>query len=331
MLRRAGRPENLFKAELPTPALVVDLDQFESNVALMAAHAKKHGKQLRPHAKTNKCVEVAKRQRAAGAVGVCVATVPEALVMARGGIDGILLTSPIAMPYKAAMMVELASTVKNLMVTVEHPQQVAMYNEAADAAGTKLNVLVDLNVGDRRTGIAPGEDAAKLGEVVMRCEHLRLRGLQSYSGKSSHVMGFAERQAHLRRVMGLAAETRDLFERRHLPAEILSGASTGTHDIDCDMAAITELQTGSYVFMDVDYRRIGGNGGPLFDKFAPCSVCWQRWSASTTAIASRSIPGSSRWQPIAPSAPSRKTSPASRLTSAATSSVTSRSTDPVEN
>jgi 3-hydroxy-D-aspartate aldolase len=266
---RQGKPTDLFKADLPTPALLIDLDLFEGNVKRMADYAAAHKKQLRPHAKTHKCVEIARRQRAAGAVGVCVATVPEAVVMAAGGIDGVLLTSPIASPNKAARMAALTRTVPHLMVAVDHLRQVELYEQAAAAIDARLDVLVDLNVGDRRTGVTPGEAAVTLGQEVMKSKHLRLWGVQAYSGGSSHVMGFAARKAHSQKAMSQAAETRDLFQKRGLPADILSGTSTGTHNIDAEMEGTTELQVGSYVCMDVDYRRIGGESGAVFDTFGP--------------------------------------------------------------
>ncbi|HEX3870330.1 MAG TPA: alanine racemase, partial [Pirellulales bacterium] len=221
-LRHAGRVEDLFKDDLPTPALLVDLDAFESNVAKMAAHAKKHGKQLRPHAKTHKCVEVARRQKAAGAVGNCMATVPEAVMLAGGGIDGLLLTSPIVSDVKAAQFAELAKTAKNLMVAVDHARQIALWDGAAEAADVTLGVLVDLNVGDRRTGVEPGEPAATLAQEITRAKHLRLRGVQAYSGGSSHVVGFEARREHSKRAMEQAAETFDLLKHRGLPVEIFS-------------------------------------------------------------------------------------------------------------
>lgn len=269
LLRREGRPQNLFKADLPTPALLIDLDLLQGNITRMADYARSRGKLLRPHAKTHKCAEIARRQQAAGAAGACVATVAEAVVLAAGGVNGLLLTSPLASPAKMARMAALARAGTSLMVAVDHPHQVALYNEAAGACGVRLDVLVDLTVGDHRTGALPGEPAAALAQAVVASPHLRLRGLQAYSGGSSHVVGFDARSEHSRKAMGQAAETRALLERRGLPAEILSGASTGTHNIDGELAAVTELQVGSYVCMDVDYRRIGGAAGPVFDDFAP--------------------------------------------------------------
>lgn len=256
------------KADLPTPALVLDLDRFEANVARLAAHAAATGKQLRPHAKTHKCVEVARRQQAAGAIGVCVATVPEAEVMARGGIGGILLASPLASPAKARRIAAL-SRERTVTVAVDHPDAVAAYQHAADAAGTTLDVLVDLDLGDGRTGATSTEAALRLGEAVVRSGRLRLRGLQGYSGGSSHVHGFAARRAHSLAALARLVALKERFTAAGLPAEILSGGSTGTWDIDSTVPELTELQCGSYVAMDAEYRGIGGPTGDVFDAFAP--------------------------------------------------------------
>jgi len=266
-LRTIGRVTGLAKADLPTPALLLDLDIFEKNLAKMAKHAASNGKQLRPHAKTHKCVEVVRRQEALGAIGVCVATVNEAEVMATGGIDGILLASPIATPSKSARMAGLAVGGRNVIVAVDHAQQVSMYELAAAKAGSKLGVLIDLDVGDHRTGIEPDELALKLAELVTKSKQLELRGVQAYSGGSSHVIGFAQRRNHSLQAMSRAAAMRERFRKSGLPSEILSGTSTGTYNIDSEIEQITELQVGSYVAMDVDYRRIGGMHSDVFNDF----------------------------------------------------------------
>jgi 3-hydroxy-D-aspartate aldolase len=256
------------KTELPTPALVLDLDRFEANVARLSAHAAATGKRLRPHAKTHKCVAIARRQQAAGAIGVCVATVPEAEVMARGGIGGILLASPLASPGKARRIAEL-SREHTVTVAVDHPDAVAAYQHAADAAGTTLDVLVDLDLGDGRTGATSAEAALRLGEAVTRSSRLRLRGLQGYSGGSSHVRGFAARRDHSLAALAPIVALKQRFAAAGLPADILSGGSTGTWDIDATVPEVTELQCGSYVAMDAEYQGIGGPAGDVFDAFAP--------------------------------------------------------------
>ena len=242
----------LTKQQLPTPALLLDLDKFEANLARMAARIKESGKSLRPHAKAHKCVEIAKRQIAAGAIGVCVATVAEAELMAAAGIPGLLLTSPIADPLKMARIVKTGA-----MVVADHPQQVAAYDEAARPAHRKLDVLVDLDVGDHRTGARSPEDAAEIAEAVDQAANLELRGLQAYSVLGSHAGGLEERKRVSRESFQVASRALGIMLRRGLSTEIVTGGSTGTWEIDTAVPDLTELQAGSYALMDLAYRREG--------------------------------------------------------------------------
>lgn len=238
------------KSEIPTPALLVDLDAFDANVGRMAARVKQSGKKLRPHAKAHKCAEVAKRQIEAGAVGICVATVDEAELMCRAGIDGLLLTSPVADPIKMRRIVDTGA-----MVVVDHVQQVAWYDAAA--AGRVVDVLVDIDVGDHRTGAGSAEQALEIAHAVDRAPHLRLRGLQAYSVRGSHAGDFEERKHVSESALESAASIRDKMAQAGLATEILSGGSSGTWDIDLNIQDVSELQAGSYVFMDLAYRRLG--------------------------------------------------------------------------
>ena len=246
------------KGDLLTPALLVDLDRLHANIAKMAEHCRSSGCALRPHAKTHKCPEVARRQLDAGARGVSVATIPEAEAMVAAGITGVHLTSPIVEPRKIERMVALARKDPSVMLAVGHPREADLLAEAAAAQGVRLNLLVDLDVGDHRTGIAPGRAAVELAARIDRCKSFRIRGLQAYSGRSSHVVGYTERKAASRAAMDLAVETRDLFRAKGLDSAILSGGSTGTYNIDSELPGGIELQAGSYVFMDNGYRVIGG-------------------------------------------------------------------------
>ena len=242
----------LAKNQIPTPALLLDLDAFETNLTRMAEHVRLSGRNLRPHAKAHKCVEIAKRQIEAGAIGVCVATVAEAELMSRAGITGLLLTSPAADPRKMARIVDTGA-----MVVVDHVQQVEWYEGAARLAGLDLDVLVDLDVGDHRTGAGSTEQALEIARAVDRAPHLRLRGLQAYSVNGSHAGGFEQRKRVSEAVFRGAAATLDAMAREKLSTEILSGGSTGTWNIDTVLAGLTELQAGSYVMMDLAYRREG--------------------------------------------------------------------------
>lgn len=242
----------LTKSQISTPALLLDIEKFEANLARMAARVRQCGKALRPHAKAHKCVEVARRQIAAGAVGVCAATVAEAELMAGAGMGGILLTSPVADPLKMQRIVKTGA-----MVVVDHAQQAHWYAEAARAANTTLDVLVDCDVGDHRTGARSTEQVLEIAAVVERAPSLRLRGIQAYSVVGSHAGGLEERKRVSKEVFAGAVETRDSMARQGFSTEILSGGSTGTWTIDTEIAELTELQAGSYVFMDIAYRREG--------------------------------------------------------------------------
>lgn len=240
------------KRDLPTPAALLDLDAFEVNLARMAAQVKRSGKALRPHAKAHKCVEIARRQIGAGARGVCVATVPEAELMASAGITGLLLTSPLADPLKIARAVHTGT-----MAVVDHVQQAVWYAEAAAHTKRTVDILIDLDVGDHRTGARSTQQAFEIAETVEKLPALRLRGLQAYSVLGSHAGGREQRERVSRAAFQIAAATRDALAARGFCTEILTGGSTGTWDIDTALPDPTELQAGSYVLMDLAYRREG--------------------------------------------------------------------------
>ena len=260
----------LVKDALATPALLVDLDIFEANLKTMAEQCKRDGCNLRPHAKTHKCPEIARRQVAAGARGISAATVAEAEAMVAAGLPGVLLTSPILEPSKLARMVDLARAGGEVLLAVGHARQVDLLAEAATAAAIHIDVLVDLDVGDLRFGILPGQPALELARRIGAHPSLRLRGIQAYSGMASHVHGFEAREKASFETMSKAVETFELLKRSGFGVEFLSCGSTGTYNIDGRLPVPVELQCGSYIFMDGSYRAIGGiRGDAEYDDFGP--------------------------------------------------------------
>lgn len=233
----------------------------------MAAHCKGAGRSIRPHAKTHKCPHVARAQVKAGAVGVCVATLYEAEVMAAAGIPNVLLTAQLVGKPKLQRWIKLAAAHPDVLSVVDSSEGARALSEAAVAARRDLNVMLDLHFG--RTGITPGPLALELAQEVARLPRLKLRGLQAYSGGASHVVGFEKRRETSLAHMGQAVETRSLLEKSGIEVGVLTGGSTGTYNIDTTINGMTEMQPGSYVFMDVDYRRIGGQGGDIYTDFAP--------------------------------------------------------------
>jgi D-serine deaminase-like pyridoxal phosphate-dependent protein len=255
------------KNDLPTPSLLLDMDVFEANLKRMASHARAAGINLRPHAKSHKCAEIALRQLEAGAIGICATTITEAERLAAAGISGILITSEMVGKGRIERLVRLSREHPTTMSVVDNAAHAAVLSEAAVAARTRLNVLIDLDLGLRRTGVAGVDDGIELAENVMDLPNLKLRGVHAYSSMSAHVVGFEERREHSHNAMKPAIELYSALQERQMGVEILTGGSTGTYNIDTEFEGVTELQTGSYVFMDVDYYKIGGRHGKVFDDF----------------------------------------------------------------
>ena len=244
------------RAKLQTPALVVDLDALEKNIAAMAAHAKAKGISLRPHAKTHKCAEIARRQIAAGALGICVAKLGEAEAMAEAGIDSILITSPVVSDGGIARLIALNGRVRELMAVCDNADVAKRLADAAKASGKKLKILIDIDPGLGRTGIRPGDGAIALVEQVAASGALEYAGLQCYAGQVQHMESPNERRDASLTALKEFGSLRDQLAARGLAPKILSGGGTGTFDIDPDARVLTELQVGSYVFMDRQYNDV---------------------------------------------------------------------------
>ncbi|MBI3695170.1 MAG: DSD1 family PLP-dependent enzyme [Acidobacteria bacterium] len=248
------------KDDLHTPALIVDLEAFESNLTKMASHVRERGLGFRPHAKTHKCPEIARAQIAAGAQGICTAKLSEAEVFAEHGIRGLLITTAVIGKRKIERALRLAAAAPDTIFVVDHEENARELSEAALAEKTRLDVALDLYVGNR-TGITPGQPAVELAQKIARMPGLTFQGLQAYAGHASHTVTFAKRREVSQEAMGKAVETRCLLEKAGFEVHLLSGGSTGTYNIDTEIDGITELQPGSFIFMDVDYARIGSQDG----------------------------------------------------------------------
>jgi D-serine deaminase-like pyridoxal phosphate-dependent protein len=256
----------LHRDELPTPSLLVDLDILDQNIARMASHLKQHSRAFRPHAKTHKCPQIALRCMKAGAVGACAAKISEAEALAAGGVTNLLLTTSMIGKWRIERALRLARKRPETIFIADNAANASELNDAARAAGIKLNVAVDLLVSGR-TGITPGEPAAGLARQISKLANLKFYGIQAYAGHSSHVTGFEKRRQSSQEAMGKAVETRRLIEASGLECPWLSGGSTGTYNIDTAVGGITEIQPGSFLFMDIDYNRIGGQGSEVYRDF----------------------------------------------------------------
>jgi len=254
-------------ASIDTPALVVDLDALERNIALLAGYAAARGLRLRPHAKTHKCAAIARLQLAAGAVGVCVQKTSEAEALLAAGIDRIYLSNEVIAPAKLERVAAVAAACDAFAIAVDSALGVMRLGDALRAAGVapdRVEVFVEVDVGQGRCGVAPA-DAAALARQVLDAG-LRLGGLQAYQGKAQHLRQPAERAAALRAAIAAANSARDSLRAAGLPCPLVTGAGTGSFVHEAGSGVYGELQCGSYVFMDRDYADNEADAGaPRFE------------------------------------------------------------------
>ena len=252
--------------EVDTPALIIDLDGFERNLRRMSDAVAKAGVRLRPHAKTHKSPIVAHQQIALGAVGICCQKVSEAEIMVRDGIGDVLVSNEIAGVAKLDRLAALARHAR-IAVCVDDIENVAELADAAQRSDVRLSVLVEIDVGAKRCGVAAGEPALRIASAIARSNSLHFGGLQAYHGSAQHLRSHGERRDAIARATDLTRGTVDLFSRDGLACEIVGGAGTGTFELEAASGVYNELQAGSYIFMDADYGRNRKSDGSAFDTF----------------------------------------------------------------
>ncbi len=255
-------------ANIDTPALVIDLDAMERNLERMATFARNKSIKLRPHAKMHKSAVIARLQMSAGAVGVCVQKTEEAEALAAAGVTDIYISNEVVAPAKLARVAALSermaaaggclSIAVDSAIGVDNLEQ-AMRDRPVDAKPRalphKIDVLVEIDVGAGRCGVAPGEVAVELASRVVRCTGLRFAGLQAYNGKAQHARSRAERQNAIAQVEQAVRSTVNLLRAAAIDVPLVTGAGTGCFGYESASGAYGELQVGSYLFMDADYAR----------------------------------------------------------------------------
>ncbi|MCC6611242.1 MAG: DSD1 family PLP-dependent enzyme [Burkholderiales bacterium] len=252
-------------ADIDTPALVLELDAFERNLQRMTFAVRGAGVRLRPHAKSHKCPEIALRQVAAGAVGVCCQKVSEAEAMVEGGIQDVLVSNEVVGGQKLARLARLATRAK-IGVCVDDAGNVAELERAARDAAAEIRVLVEINVGADRCGVEPGIPALALAQAVAAAKHLRFAGIQAYHGPAQHLRRVADRQTAIALATRKVRATKTLLEANGIPVETVTGAGTGTFLFEATSRVYSEIQPGSYVFMDADYNANEWSGFPDFEQ-----------------------------------------------------------------
>jgi 3-hydroxy-D-aspartate aldolase len=257
------------KWDLDTPALCVDIGKLEQNIATLKAKLAATGVAARPHAKTHKCPAIAKIQLATGSIGVCVAKVSEAEALFAGGVEPILMTTANVTARKIRRAMAIRRANPHFIQAVDHPDNARDLSAAAQEAGIVADVVVDVAVGTR-TGVPAGPPALALAQLVDTLPNLKLRGLISYDGGVQHVKGFQNRRVRALENYEPSVRTYESMKRSGLNTEIFSGGGTGTYNIMTGVPGFTDLQVGSYIFMDAQYLEIGGEDNEeIFTDFAP--------------------------------------------------------------
>lgn len=244
---------------IDTPALVIDADAVNRNMQRMAEFAAKHQIRLRPHAKLHKSAELARLQMQAGAVGVCVQTVGEGEALAAGGVNDIFITNQIISPAKLRRVAALAHLLKNrggrLAIAVDSLEGVERLNQAMQLSSAQIDVFIEIDIGQGRCGVPPGEQAIALARLIKEHPRLNYAGLHAYHGLAQHLRSVTERRTAIGQAAVRVSATRDALAREGLAPALITGGGTGTFGLEAASGLWNELQPGSFLFMDADYAR----------------------------------------------------------------------------
>ena len=282
-LTRIDRDENLNRyrpaeigmalEDVDTPALLLDLDNFEFNIQLMADLVQKFKINHRPHAKTHKSPVVAQKQIAAGAVGQCCQKVAEAEILVAGGVNDILVSNQIVGRRKLDRLAGLARNAK-IRVCVDDNDNINQINAAARRFNSSIEVLVEIDIGAGRCGVIPGKTAVDLAQSITKSSNLTFGGLQAYQGRAQHIRGFGERKLAIEKAGILVQKTINLLSEADLDCRLVTGAGTGTFQFEASSGIWNELQAGSYCFMDADYGLNLDETGEFIDTFRNSLFIW---------------------------------------------------------
>lgn len=269
-------------AEVDTPALIIDLDAFEHNLELLPRKLADSRVALRPHSKTHKSPIIALKQMALGAVGVCCQKVSEAEALVEGGVPDVLIANEVVGAAKLRRLAALARQAR-IGVCVDNAEAISDLEDAARDFDAHITVLVEIDVGAGRCGVPPGKAALELAQVLSGSKHLHFDGLQAYQGSAQHIRDHRERGQAIERAIGFARETKQLIEAHGIACPRVTGAGTGSFVFESASGLYTELQCGSYVFMDADYNRNLNAAGEAKPEFEQSLFVWASVMSRPTA------------------------------------------------
>ncbi|CEJ55323.1 Putative D-threonine aldolase [Penicillium brasilianum] len=247
-------------ADIDTPSMIVDLDLMEGNIKKLMDKLLPTGLDIRPHLKTTKSAILAKKLAKAGAKGGCVTKVSEAEVIAAAGFDDLHITCPIVGPAKVKRLVELFRKYRQVRIVVDSEVGASAINDALEKSGIEepILTLIDLDVGLHRTGVKPGQPAMDLVRFVGGLKHLKIIGVQGYEGHLQHLHDFNDRKTQCLESMRILTTTAESFRQAGFNIEVVTTGGTGTAEFCASVTGVTELQPGSFIFMDTDYRNAVG-------------------------------------------------------------------------
>lgn len=253
--------------QLDTPALLVDLDALERNIATMAADISARGAAWRPHSKANKSPAIAHMELAAGAIGIACAKLGEAEVMAASGIGNIMVPNQVVGPIKARRAAALATQTR-LILAVDSAVQARQLDEAAVTLGSHPEAVIELDVGMNRGGLLPGDEVLRLADLIASSDGLRLAGLMTWEGHCMKIPDPVERDAAIRCAVGKLVEMAEQLRAAGYPVEIVSAGGTGTYLTTAGIEGVTEVQAGGGIWGDQRYIDLGANVEPALTLMA---------------------------------------------------------------
>ena len=277
--------------QLGTPSLVIDVDIMDANIASLAEHAAAHNYEVRPVGKIHKSIEITRRQVEAGGRGPCCATLAECEVFVDAGFSDVMLFTSVVTTPKLDRIAELNARAEGFIVCADHAANVRQLGEAARRSGRPIKVLVDLETGSYRTGIADEDEAVALARLIVDTAGLEYAGVQGYTGHHMNTVDFEARRKRGLEVIEPVVRVVERLRAEGLDPEIVSGGGTGSHDIDHELGVFTEIQAGTYVLMDVNYYDVvqrrdepGPFGPALFVRTTVISNCQPEFAITDAGI-----------------------------------------------
>lgn len=250
-------------ADIDTPSLILDLDTFEQNLRAMQVLVERHEIALRPHGKAHRCPDIALRQLALGAQGICCQKVTEVVPFVAAGIRDIHISNEVVGPAKLALLADLAQHAE-ITVCADHADNIQALSNALAERTRPLGVLIEVDVGQKRCGVQTPAETVALAQLVQSLPGLRFAGIQAYHGGLQHTHSMDQRRAACDKAAERIRKHLRALEHANIPCPVVTGGGTGSAVFDAESQVFTEIQAGTYAFMDADYGGLDWGDTPIF-------------------------------------------------------------------